>query len=586
MLSWNDGRLALTYTGERCNNSSNYTLQVIMQCDYSGKAHANIGVFSHEESCDKLVLMHVKEACLPKPENFVNTKCFLKTKAGRTINFHKLRNENHETAMTHDGKKFIVAVCDPVLYSHESACEAGTSVCQFDSKATGVDRYKSIGSMTRDFYEEKEDVVLELSSQEICPTNASRKIETHIIFTCDKLAKNSQPEYAGFADCMHLFIWGTPEACTLEEKTSCKTMDPETGETYDFTTLSGAQFEAVNKNNSEEKILFSICSEAKEPCIKGSGSCILKNRNNQTTQTGVVNADLKMEGKEVYLKYETGSICKKQGQFYSTKIYFICADDAHDEGAVAIEDGCDIVIHYKTLLACKQKFCTVEKTNGQQIDLSALIDYEGNYVAKVNKENLPKEASEQIQYVLNVCRPLNSIYSLNCRGSSGACRTILDKSGKHENEMSLGHSDFSLQATRDDKVIMKYFDGSVCPTDTTENITTRITFFCDEKAGYGVPILQSISQCEYQFDFGTGILCDEQLLSISNNCSLVNSKTSVSLDMKLLGDDGVYNINGKKIDICGSDENKFHTIVYSQSLVRIEFPYKKDNGGKADSVHV
>lgn len=581
-LSWNDGRLAMKYTGERCNNSTNYTLQLILQCDYSGDVHNNVGVFSHEESCDKLILMHVKEACLPKPESFVNTKCFLNTKSGKTINFHKLRNENFETAMTHDRVKFIIGVCDPVLYGHESACEAGTTVCQVDTKATGADRYKNIGSMTRDFYEEAGDVILTLSSQEICKSNTSKKLETHIIFTCDPLEKTGSPVYAGMTDCVHIFIWSTSQACAIEEKsTSCSAMNPQTGESYDFTSLAGTQFEAVNKNNSEEKILFSICSEAKQPCIQGAGSCILKTRNNSTTQAGVSNSNLKMEGNNVYLKYESGSICQKQGQYYSTKIYFICADDAQDEGAVAIEDGCDIVIHYKTLLACtKQKFCRAQRMDGRQFDLSPLIDYDGNYVATVNKDNLPKEASEQIQYVLNVCRPLNSIYSLNCRGSSGACRTILDKNGKHENEMSLGHSDFILQATRDDKVIMKYFDGALCPTDSSENITTKITFFCDEKAGYGQPLLQSISQCEYRFDFATGILCDEQLLSISDNCSLVNSKTSVSLDMKLLGDDGVYNVNGNKIDICGTNENKFHTIVYSQSLVRIEFPYKKDNGGE------
>lgn len=577
MLSWDDGRLSFNYTGEKCNNSSNYTLTLLLQCDYSGNVHNNVGVFSHDGSCAKIIVMHVKEACLPKSESFVNTKCYLNVGEGETINFHSLRNENHETSMTADGKTFFIAICDPILYGHNTACEAGTSICQFDSKASGIERYKNIGSMTQDFTYDKGHPELKFLTTETCATNSSRKYESHIIFSCDPLEKNGHPKYAGLSDCLHTFFWETSEAC-IEKKSFCKTMNTETGETHDFSSLSGIQFEAINTNNSEEKILFSICSEAKDPCLKGSGSCILKNTNNQTTEAGIVNSDLKMDGNNFYLLYQSSSICKKQGQFYSTKIYFICADDAHDEGAVTVEDGCDIVIHYKTLLACKQKSCVARKIDGRLFDLSPLIDFDGNYVAKVDKHNLPGEASDQIQYVLNVCRPLNSIYSLNCRGSSGACRTVLDKNGKHEQELSLGHSDFIMQATSDNKVLMKYFNGAACPKDPTENITTKITFLCDENVGHGHPILQSISQCEYSFDFPTNILCDEQLLSMSNNCSLVNNKTSVSMDLKLFANDGVYNVNGRKIDICGDREDKFHTIVYSQSLVRIEFPYKNGNG--------
>lgn len=122
-------------------------------------------------------------------------------------------------------------------------------------------------------------------------------------------------------------------------------------------------------------------------------------------------------------------------------------------------------------------------------------------------------------------------------------------------------------------VIMKYFKGSKCPTDSTEDILTKVTFFCDETVGLGNPILQSIEHCEYAFDFPTNILCKDRRISMKseeNSCELMNEKLNVSVDLRPIG---VFEDDGKstKIDICDSSVKKTFTINYRQSMILVQF---------------
>lgn len=433
-----------------------------------------------------------------------------------------------------------------------------------------------MGVMTKAFKYEKEFISLTLTSNESC--NGERKYRSKIIFECDSLADVSYPSYHSTFECTHLFSWPTTLACA--EKKPCQVVNPDTGVSFDFRPLANTQFEAINKNNSEEKIVFSVCSEANFPCMKKTGSCVVKNKNKQSTQAGVANDDLMLEkdGKNPYLLYEHGAICNKPGTQFSTRINFVCADSVKDEGAIAVEDGCEIVIELKTLLACTYiKNCVTKSLDDHEIDLRPLIDYDGNYIATVNETSLPDELAP-IQYLLNVCRPLNSIYSLNCRGSAGACRTIINKDGKHENEISLGHPDYSLSATKEGdtyEVNMMYFDGGACLTDATEMSATAIRFFCNHSAGLGHPMLDSIDMCMYSFEFPTNLLCNEQNVEMeSDSCSLVNEKVNASVDLKQFGTNGIYEVDGKEVSLCGG-AGKFYTIVYEQSMVRIEFSQGK-----------
>ncbi|CAG9806497.1 unnamed protein product [Chironomus riparius] len=565
-LYWNDGQIRLSYVGEECKDKINFTLNVMLHCDYQNNKNDFLGVFHLEDQCEINIFMKTPKACLPVPDNIKSAKMFVKTLSNKTLNFNALKSSNHIAEKSSDGS-FVIGF--PILYSHDVMCEAGSTVCFINNTETDTKKkFKNVGMMTSDIKFENDHPVLVLTSDEEC--NGTKKYSSKITFICDKLLSDGSPRFMKENDCTYYFEWETKYAC-VDEK-SCQISGPN-GEFYDFSSLVGLQYSIPRSNKSNEVIHFSLCSPAKECVDENWGSCIIRtdeNGNKQTTNIGFLNSKLQIDSKNVFLKYD-GSKCNGKGDLFSTRIEFIVADEPKDEEVVLIEDKCEIVLHLKTLLVNQNvKNCVVKNRHDVEFDLRPLIDYNGNYEATIDTKE-----SIDARYFINVCRPLNSKYSLDCHGNSAACRTVV-KDGKHEEELSLGHFEYAM-STEPGKdgttnVLMKYFHGSKCPEDNEEHITTTITFFCDILAGLGNPILKSTEHCEYSFDFPTNILCNEQHLTLksSDSCELLNDKANKSINLKTFG---IFESDNVKVDIC-DNVTKFYTLNYKDSLVVIEYASK------------
>lgn len=378
--------------------------------------------------------MRTEHACLPLSANIKNSKFFVTTPTKKVLSFKPLQSSNHEVMGNTD---FYLGF--PLLYGHNMMCEAGTAVCFVNSSATDPSRkYINMGSMTSNLKYLKDQVNLKLPSKEICEGN--KTFSSEVTFECDRLISgDGSPSFKDTSDCVHRFLWPTSLACAEEKP--CQLTTPD-GQFYDFSSLMGAQFTAVHPNKTEKVIHFSICSPAKSPCEGNVGSCIVTTKEEQitTSYAGFFNSTLQIdESKNVFLLYKDGAKCNADGRKFSTKIEFLLADDKSDEVSVLIEDDCEIVLQMKTLLASDNaKTCIAKTANNEEIDLRPLINYDGNYLAKVNEKALPNETNaHNVQYLLNVCRPLNSKYSLNCHGNTAACRTVM-VGDKHEEELSLG----------------------------------------------------------------------------------------------------------------------------------------------------
>lgn len=573
-LFWNDGQIRFSYAGQKCNNEKNYTLNVILHCDYAETKNDFLGVFHDDNECEVNILMRTPKACFEIPDNVKNAKMYVTTPKNQTLNFSALKSANHIINAPKDGT-FIIGF--PIAYEYGALCAAGSTVCHVDNKEKDLSKkYTNLGMMTSNIEFEDDRPVIKLTSKEKCGGDGQFG-SSKIIFECDQLKGEGTPKFKGTKDCVNTFVWETNLACPMEDQ-SCVVSGPN-GELYDFSSLAGVQYEAAHPNKTDEKIFFSICSPSKE-CGDGKwGGCIVKNGangNKQTTTVGNFNRKLQVENKNVFLKYEDGARCgSTPGMKYSTKIEFNVADDEKDEVTVLVEDNCEIVIHFKTLLANQNvKNCVVKDRNDQEIDLRPLINFEGNYEAKINETSLPSEASSNATYLLNVCRPINSFYSLNCHGNTGACRTVM-KNGKHEDEISLGHFEHFMSTEKGrientPDVIMKYFHGSKCPHDTEEEIATSVRFQCDESAGIGTPILQSISNCEYKFDFPTSVLCKDKVVKLKSNDSCVLTNGDASVNLKSYG---VFNTKNRTVDVCDT-YLKTYTINFKQSMVVIEYADK------------
>lgn len=554
-------------------------MNVLLQCDHQDQDSTNdrIGAFHESGKCEATILLRTEMACLSTPDDFKDPVCTVKGPNNTLLTLAPLRNYNHHVYAT-DGTIYTIGVCNPVLYGHQTRCERGSAVCHFDPKPNeDKDRYNSVGIVSHAFEFDNDVITLKMSTKQDC--DGRRNYTTKIEFECDESAADGYPSYHGVANCTHMFTWPTALACS--EKRPCHIVNPDNGFNIDFSTLAGIQYVATNQNNTEDKVIFSICSNANDPCGKNTGSCIVKRKSNQTIQAGIANSHLMYEeyGSHPYLIYKSGEPCKKRknGGQYTTRINFICADNSTDE-AFLVEDDCDIVIDFKTPVACDyHKNCVAKsEVDGAEIDLRRLIKYDGNYLPRVNERILPGE-TYPVQYLLNVCRPLNSKYSLNCGGTAGACRTVIGKDGKHTEELSLGRPDYRIDSKKRGSIYiveMMYFDGGRCISEENPHYnstaTTSIKFYCDHYAGLGEPILDDIFYCMHVFDFPTTILCPDQKVEVDEvSCILMNRKNGVSIDLKLFGTNGVFSVQGKDVNICGGGE-KNYTINYKLSELRIE----------------
>jgi Cation-independent mannose-6-phosphate receptor repeat len=391
-LFWNNGQIRFTYEGEKCDEKHNYTTHVMLHCDYAETKNDYLGVI-HSEKCEINIIMRTPAACLSVPDNLSAVKMTVKSLSNETLDFSPLKTSNHQATGTSRDISFYISF--PVMYSHDILCGGGTSVCLIDNNEKDPKKkYKNVGMMTSDIHMIDDEPVLKLSSSEKCESNNTWSSE--ITFKCDDFSGEGSPKYKGSADCVHKFEWETNLACA--KKRPCQIITDD-GRSYDFSSLSGITYKAAIPNKTNEAIFFSVCGPAKDPCDSQWGSCIVKTKENgtpQQTSTGIFSTRLEVEKKSVFLKYSNGAICNKFGRKFSTKIEFVLADDKSDEAVVLVEDECDIVIQFKTLLAANYvKNCvTKNQDTDEEVDLRRLINFDGNYIADVNELILPNETGE------------------------------------------------------------------------------------------------------------------------------------------------------------------------------------------------
>lgn len=560
---WNNGQIRMSYIGEKCKDNTNYTLNVLFHCNYKEDKNDFLGVFHLDNECEVNIVMRTPKACMPIPDNVKNAKLYVKTSPNQMLNFSPLASSNF-VVEGKDGKNektFIIGF--PVLYGHNAACEAGSAVCEVVTDQTNLtERYVNVGMMTSDIKYVKNLAVLELTSDTKCDSQTKRS--SKITFICDKLVNEGEPKFVGTEGCSYHFEWATKYAC-VEEK-PCKLTGPN-GEIFDFSSIAGIQYKVQRLNKTNEFIHFSLCSPAKECGDMTWGSCLVKtgdNGNRQTTSIGGFTEKLQLDKKDVFLLYENGANCIEHGNKYSTKIEFISADNPQDEEIVLIEDKCQIVLHFKTMLVNQNgKNCIVKASDDSEVSLRPLIDFNGNY-----EVNGTENESADVRYHLNICRPLNSQYSLDCHGNTAACRTVI-KNDKHEEELSLGHFEYVMNAKASEigyDVDMKYFHGSICPEDKDEHLSTSIKFYCNHTVGLGSPILKSTEACSYYFEFPTNVLCHKEDLSLKKDSCAIEHRGK-SVDLKQFGE---FTVENMKVDIC-DNTSKLYSVQYKDSMVVIEY---------------
>lgn len=125
-----------------------------------------------------------------------------------------------------------------------------------------------------------------------------------------------------------------------------------------------------------------------------------------------------------YLRYANGNRCGRD-KHHVTYIAFICGpEQLAYEPMIMEQEKCFTIIHWNTNLVCESRVeCKTD--DDDEINLTPLIQYKRNYVVKVS----------DIEYHINICRPLVPVATLTCEHGSAACEVEQTLNGKYVGEI-------------------------------------------------------------------------------------------------------------------------------------------------------
>ncbi|XP_039495380.1 cation-independent mannose-6-phosphate receptor isoform X4 [Drosophila santomea] len=616
-LFYNHGKMYLKYkSGAKCDNGTaeiaNYQLHVRLICDYTLDAQPITATAN--DGCSFYISYRTPLACLSIPDGLQSNSCRVgDTKSNGTFDLMPLSDSNYRTS-NRQGAIFVIKVCKPVLYGENSMCPAGSSVCLFNNKTTNPkERFINFGNVQTHPVVENGQLLLRHESPTPCAKNSSVNYTSVIYFSCDKFIRNAHPEFAGLGadSCTYQFNFVTPLACNDLKPCTAFT---STNELLDLSSLSSKPAHTLLKDGKNYTI--AVCANAGAPCLGNGGACY--EQNSTTISLGNSNSQLRFnQTGSLYLLYEDGAQCSTATGMrrWSTKIEFVCANNATKDNGVStaggsdslkiIEDSnCQLLIQYQTPLACREPIkCKATSyvdhtTDGlgssgdELIDLTPLISASDNYEARVElPASMEHLVPKTTKFFLNVCRPLVPKYQLGCAGGSAACMAKVTAAGAPEEERSMGFPLVSLTQLNRTFAELLYLKGDPCPSDNTTELSTHILFNCDMRTGRGQPVLRSIEDCAYRFEWATNVFCPpHECIFSADTCDLVHDELGRRFNFKSapFTKDGQieidYNATKMSVNICG--EHRKAMTDYSQALVNIFFTHESPNCGREGTMNV
>ncbi|XP_011342492.1 cation-independent mannose-6-phosphate receptor isoform X2 [Ooceraea biroi] len=539
------GKISFIFTGDNCTPETKYTVQIIMQCDYNVEDNSHPELFPHrDEQCNLFMIWRTAFACAPR----TRTNC--------TVTYNDLHfdlspltrsSENYAIRMGTDAKspKIMLNVCQSVI-RHGAVCPIKSGACLDDPQRSN--RYSSLGEVRKPPFFRNGSLQIEYQDGALCTENITTPhVKTTIMFICDVEATESIPEYiGGREDCHYYLVWYTAAACSIESLRSyssktagrCTVTNPVTNFTYNLQSLMNETSAVTNKNGMQYKL--KVCGALTDnACKTNAGVCNPRNG----TSLGQANTNLKWQQGGPYLNYTNGDLCGNGMRRY-TIIAFFCGPEGSASFPVLMEERpCQTVIHWNTDLVCEKRIkCATD--NDDEINLTPLIKSTNNYVVRAN----------DVEFHINVCRPLVLTQGLTCAHGSAACKVSVTSQNEYINEVSLGFPEESPTLNKDLRTVLRYVNGSQCPEDPTRLISSNFTFVCANN-NQGLPVYKHYVNCTYVFEWNTSIACGAVIGDWSSPCTIKDSFRSYEYDLSLLyKEQQVKNKQGKYgINICGGE---------------------------------
>ncbi|MEE6475517.1 hypothetical protein FKM82_010780, partial [Ascaphus truei] len=538
-LTYENGLIMINYTGgDLCHKIYNRSTVILFYCDRTDQEP----VFLKETpDCTYMFEWHTRHACIP----FKPISCSYKDTDGNSYDLSPLSQyrENWE-AVSHSGstQKYYMNVCNSLVpETGPASCPNGAAACLL-----GGSKSINLGELASGPRWENGVAVLQYINGDPCP-DGRRKRTTIIRFKCDEDKVETRPVLVtALENCDYTFLWFTAAACplTITTQDKCRVTNPATGHMFDLSSLTNK--DGYDFSDRKRSFRLNVCSEVKSPCGPGVGVCVTggdKPFSAGKSQNRVTYVDQVLR-----LVYEDGDPCPADTALKHRSVFnFVCGTDraasSHPVLVSFDEQTCTWYFSWHTGLVCEQKAKCSVLNNTSLIDLSPLIQHTGYYQA------LDDSAEEDSpDFYINICQPLNPIVDVSCPPGAAVCMDPVNGQ-----PVDVGRTYLAPQINPvTQSVYITMESPTPCATDKQLNYSSLIIFHCSMGTDLGKPKMLQSSECSFVFEWGTPIVCPDEVTSLG--CAVTDQQLHYTFNLSSLSG-GTYQTSGAstyQIGVCSA----------------------------------
>ncbi|KNC77545.1 hypothetical protein, variant, partial [Sphaeroforma arctica JP610] len=144
-----------------------------------------------------------------------------------------------------------------------------------------------------------------------------------------------------------------------------------------------------------------------------------------------------------------------------------------------------------------------------------------------------EDAESSVKYYINVCERVDSDDdSMECGRSGGVCMQKVTAEGTAEEATNMGAANGNV-LYENGIIALKYTNGDPCPTDSTKERSTQITFVCNKHTGTGQPrLVLNDLDCTLGFIWETVHACSD--VDASVECAFTSTFSGMPYDLSPL----------------------------------------------------
>ncbi|XP_064627541.1 cation-independent mannose-6-phosphate receptor-like [Lineus longissimus] len=568
-LYYFDGMINLTYSdGDNYHTTPPIArkTEIVFLCD----PNAGIGhpEFHHEGNHSYTFRWFTKYACAEAPLECIVTDPKTNEQYDLSGLSKSENQQNWERVDDSDSKlkrKFYLNVCRPLnpVHVRNSMCDTFAAACmsEFHNFAEEI-KVKNLGhALTPPTLESQGKILLKYTNGSECVDDNGKHTNytTNIHLQCTKGQLSTSPSFLrADGKCEYSFLWETAAACPIvdtEVKTEekCTLKDAKTGYVYNLQPLMKRGTDVYSADGGTGTTYkLNICG-AVSTCgvIVGKDAAACQVKDEKVTLNLATESSQKLQFSDdgtLTLTYEGGLL--ENGDRTKVVISFNChRDKPLGDVKFLKKEGTTYLFQFDTSLACAPQAvdCIVSDQYGYQYDLSTLSKVDSSWMVPDSRSG-----HSDLQYYINVCRPINSIPGTNCPGGPvGGCQVSITNKQSH----GMGYIQ-SNPSAENGTVSIRYLGGEICHAGTLRqnHRSTRIIFYCSPTE-HSPTFLKETPECEYVFEWRTPAACAVQQI-IGHGCKVTDPLYHIEFDLNPLHlSDKDYHVPGGGyeylINVCG-----------------------------------